>query len=121
MAHGDITHIDIPVTDHARAKHFYGALFGWDIVDYPGYENYPMWRAPNQISGGGLPGRDMGMTEVTSYVEVDSIDDALAKVRANGGSVVQEKMPITDTSWSAVFEDPDGNTLALYEGETSAD
>ncbi|GMA35300.1 hypothetical protein GCM10025876_15040 [Demequina litorisediminis] len=54
MAHGDITHIDIPVSDLDRAKHFYGLLFGWQIAAPPGFEDYPMWQAPNKISGGGL-------------------------------------------------------------------
>lgn len=121
MAHGDITHIDIPVTNHAHAKEFYGSLFGWSFVEVPGFENYPMWQAPNRISGGGLPGPGMGMTQVTSYVEVDSIDDALEKVRAGGGTVTLEKTPISETSWFAMFTDPDGNALALYEGETSTD
>ena len=52
MAHGDITHIDIPVTDLSKASEFYSGLFGWQIAEVPGYEGYPMWRAPNQISGG---------------------------------------------------------------------
>jgi predicted enzyme related to lactoylglutathione lyase len=26
------------------------------------------------------------------------------------------KSPITDTSWWAVFEDPDGNVIGLFEG-----
>ena len=52
MAHGDITHIDIPVSDLGRAAGFYSDLFGWDIAEIPGFEGYPMWQAPNQISGG---------------------------------------------------------------------
>ena len=57
MAHGDITHIDIPVSDTGRAQGFYQALFGWQIAEVPGYEGYPMWQAPNKISGGGLAPR----------------------------------------------------------------
>jgi predicted enzyme related to lactoylglutathione lyase len=118
MGHGDITHIDIPVSDMQRASAFYGALFGWQIAEVPGYEGYPMWRAPNQISGGGLAPRSEGFTEPRSYVEVNSIDDALATVKENGGKVVMERQPISETSWWAIFEDPDGNHVGLYEGTT---
>lgn len=38
MAHGDITHIDIPVGDMERAKAFYSGLFGWEIAEIPGFE-----------------------------------------------------------------------------------
>lgn len=119
MPHGDITHIDIPVTDMDRAKGFYTTLFGWQIAELPGFEGYPMWQAPNRISGGGLAPRSEGFTQPRSYVEVDSIDDTLAKARENGGTVVMEKQPISETSWWAVLQDPDGNTVGLYEGTTA--
>lgn len=119
MAHGDITHIDIPVSDTARATEFYSGLFGWQISEMPGFEGYPMWQAPNKISGGGLAPREQGLTQPRSYVEVDSIDETLEKVRASGGGVAMEKMPITDTSWWAVFTDLDGNEVGLYEGTTN--
>ncbi|NNM45283.1 VOC family protein [Knoellia koreensis] len=118
MPHGDITHIDIPVTDMDRAKGFYSGLFGWEIAAPPGYEDYPMWRAPNQISGGGLAPRAEGFETPRSYVEVDSIDDAVAKAKDSGGTVVMEKSPISETSWYAVIADPDGNNIGLYEGVT---
>ena len=119
MPHGDITHIEIPVSDNARASEFYRGLFGWNIEEYPGYEGYPMWQAPNKISGGGLTARGENATSPVSYVEVDSIDETLAKVTASGGEVVNPKTPISETSWSASFRDPDGNEIGIYEGTTS--
>ncbi len=121
MAHGDITHIDIPVTDMDRATTFYGSLFGWQIAEVPGFEGYPMWQAPNKISGGGLAPRSDGFTQPRSYVEVDSIDATLAKVRDAGGTVVMERSEISPTSWWAIFTDPDGNHVGLYEGTTETD
>lgn len=118
MAHGDITHIDIPVSDMGRAQAFFSALFGWQIAEVEGFEGYPMWQAPNKVSGGGLAPRSEGFTQPRSYVEVDSIDDTLAKVTELGGTVQMEKSPITGTSWWAIFTDPDGNTIGLYEGTT---
>ena len=118
MPHGDITHIDNPVTDMERAKAFYSGLFGWQISAPPGFEDYPMWSAPNKISGGGLAPRSDGFTQPRSYVEVDSIDDTLAQVEASGGKTLMAKSPISETSWWAIFADPDGNEVGLYEGIT---
>lgn len=118
MPHGDITHIDIPVSDLTKATAFYSELFGWKIEEVPGYEGYPMWQAPNKVSGGGLAPRSEGFTQPRSYVEVDSIDDALAAATSNGGKVLMEKMAISETSWWAAFADPDGNSIGLYEGAT---
>ena len=116
MAHGDITHIDIPVSDMARASDFYGRLFGWNISEMPGFEGYPMWSAPNGISGGGLAPRSDDFTQPRSYVEVDSIDDTIAAVTEVGGSVAMQKAPITESSAWAVIVDPDGNHIGLVEG-----
>jgi len=116
MAHGDITHIDIPVSDMARATDFYGRLFGWNIAEMPGFEGYPMWSAPNGISGGGLAPRDAEFTQPRSYVEVDSIDDTITAATKAGGTVAMEKTPITETSAWAVLVDPDGNHIGLFEG-----
>lgn len=118
MSHGDITHVDIPVSDLEKAGEFYGEVFGWRISAPPGFEDYPMWQAPNKISGGGLAPRSPDFTQPRSTVEVDSIDETLATVERIGGSVVMPKSPITDTSWWAVFADPDGNHIGLYEGAT---
>ncbi|GAA3547792.1 glyoxalase [Aeromicrobium flavum] len=118
MAHGDITHVDIPVADTRRAQEFYGRLFGWKMTEYPGFEGYPMWQAPNEISGGGLAPRSEGFTQPRSYVEVDSIEETLAAAKEQGARVVMERQPISETSWWAIFEDPDGNVIGLYEGVT---
>ena len=120
MAHGDITHIDIPVTDTEKSAAFYGELFGWRIAEVPGFEGYPMWQAPNEISGGGLAPRDEGFTQPRSYVEVDSIDETLAKATTSGGTVLRGKEPISASSWWAVLADPDGNHIGLYESHTDA-
>lgn len=116
MAHGDITHIEIPVSDKAKATSFYGAMFGWQIAEVPGYDGYPMWQAPNKLSGGGLVDRTPETTQPVSYVEVDSIDELLAKVVELGGSVAHAKAAIDEhSSWASVV-DPDGNVIGLYEG-----
>ncbi|WP_332641639.1 VOC family protein [Aeromicrobium sp.] len=115
MAHGDITHVDIPVSDNARATAFYSTLFGWQMSEF---EGLPMWQAPNEISGGMLAPRSEGFTQPRSTVEVDSIDETLALAVEHGGKVLAEKSPISETSWWAVFEDPDGNHIGIYEGVT---
>lgn len=121
MPHGDITHIDIPVSDTAAATAFYSRLFGWQINEIPGFEGYPMWQAPNEISGGGLAPREGGFTQPRSYVEVDSIEETLTAVVEQGGEVVMDRSPISETSWWAIFRDLDGNEIGLYEGVTETE
>ena len=64
MAHGDITHIDIPVRDMQAASRFSGTLFGWDIREIPGFEGYPLWSAPNWWASFRDPdGNEIGLFE----------------------------------------------------------
>nr|WP_274636595.1 VOC family protein [Microbacterium bovistercoris] len=116
MPHGDVTHLEIPVSDFAAGSDFYHKLFGWSIADVPGYEDYPMWQGPNGVGGGALVKRTADFSQPRSTVEVDSIDDVLAQVEQAGGKVLTPRSPISETSWWAVFEDPDGNVIGLFEG-----
>ena len=116
MAHGDITHLEIPVSDLDKATAFYSNVFGWQIAEMEGFEGYPMFRAPNGVSGGALTQREEGFTQPRSMVEVDSIDEAMQQATEQGATAVIAKTEITPTSWWAVFADPDGNHVGLYEG-----
>lgn len=116
MAHGDITHVEFPVSSFAAASELYARLFGWEISAPPGFEDYPMFQAPNGVSGGALTPRDEASGQPLAYVEVDSIDAVLAEAEASGATVIRPRSEITETSWWAVLEDPDGNRLGLFEG-----
>lgn len=121
MAHGDITHVELPVTDFAAATAFFGGVFGWNIAEQAGFEGYPMWSAPNGISGGGLVERTNDVTQPRIIVEVDSIEAALASAKDMGGTVLLERSPITETSAWAAFTDPDDNVIGIYEETAKPD
>ncbi len=44
MAHGEITHIELPSDDPERAKSFYEGMFGWEIGSMPEFPNYGLFR-----------------------------------------------------------------------------
>jgi predicted enzyme related to lactoylglutathione lyase len=119
MKHGDFTHIEIPADDTARARRFYGELFGWSFQDeIPGFEGYHMFSTPVGEEGmAGAIGKrgEMAPDTVRNYVLVDSIDEALAKIAQLGGSVMEEKHEVEGQGWYAVFTDSEGNELALWE------
>jgi uncharacterized protein len=119
MKHGDFTHIEIPADDTDRARRFHGELFGWKFADeIPGFEGYHMFSTPVGADGmAGAIGKrgEMAPEKVRAYVHVDSIDDALSKVTALGGSVLEGKSVVEGMGWYAVFTDTEGNELALWE------
>jgi predicted enzyme related to lactoylglutathione lyase len=97
----------------AAAK-FYQRLFGWKITPVPEM-NYTMWE-DGSGAGGGFPGvsEDSPTGRVLVYIDSDDIETDLKKVAELGGKVLHAKTEIPQMGWFAIFEDPEGNALALY-------
>lgn len=55
-----------------------------------------------------------------NYIDVDSIDDYIAKIQANGGTLVRPKMGIPEVGYAAVCNDTEGNPIGLFQGDSSA-
>ena len=118
MAHGQITHIELPADDLARARRFYAELFGWEFGEMEGFANYFMFSfGAIERSGGalGLRGESTG-TKVRAYIEADSIDSVLARVAELGGAIVTPRTEIPGQGWFAVINDSEGNEIGMFEG-----
>lgn len=119
-----IVHFEIPTDDMARSEKFYQTVFGWKTQNWQDKytmvetceknEETHMPKEPGKINGGMLMRNVITPTPILT-IQVDSIDDALAKVEAEGGSTVQGKMPIDTMGWTAYFKDSEGNILGLFE------
>ena len=115
--HGEISHIEFPADDLERASSFYSNVFGWELTPMDGYDNYLLFTSGPGDMGGGIGKRgDSAGAVVRNYVAVDSVDDAVAKVTANGGSVVTPKTDI-GIGWYAAVKDTEGNELGLYKSK----
>lgn len=118
MAHGQLTHLEIPADDLPRARRFYSELLGWEIGDMPEFADYPLFSFGTiERAGGalGLRGKTVG-NQLRVYFDVDSIDQVLPKVARLGGKVVEPKTEIPNMGWYAVIDDTEGNQVALYQG-----
>jgi predicted enzyme related to lactoylglutathione lyase len=117
MATNQISHIEFPADDAARAQRFYGELFGWQFQTIPGFEDYFMFSTGSiERAGGaiGLRGQSTG-DKLRIYVTVDSLDETLAKVEPLGGKVNTAKTEVPGQGWYAVITDSEGSELGLYE------
>ena len=115
MAHGEINHIEIPADDPVRAKRYYEAVAGWDIAEPTSVPDYWLFRFAEGFGGGiGRRGVSAGQ-KVRNYLEVDSIEAALAASDANGGTTTEPKNEIPGVGWFAVVNDSEGNELGLFQ------
>jgi predicted enzyme related to lactoylglutathione lyase len=115
MAHGQINHIEIPADDPERARRWYKAVAGWDTADSTNMPNYWLFRFAEGFGGAiGKRGETAGQ-HLRDYLEVDSIDEALAASDANGGRTAEPKNEIPGVGWFAVVHDSEGNELGLFQ------
>lgn len=114
MSKRNVVHVEIPAVDVEAAGRFYHELFGWKLQHVPEM-NYTMWE-DGSGSGGGFPqvSDDNPAGRVLVYIDSDDIEADLKKVEQLGGKVLHPKMEIPGTGWFAIFQDLDGNVLALY-------
>jgi predicted enzyme related to lactoylglutathione lyase len=100
--------------DPGRARDFYAELLGWEVE--PEETGYGVIRRDGAVNGGIRPQQDGEPTHWLVYFTVESCDDAVAAVRAGGGSVIAGPL---DTAMGrvAAVRDPQGAPFAVFEGE----
>ncbi|RMF30121.1 MAG: VOC family protein, partial [Bacteroidetes bacterium] len=57
---------------------------------------------------------------VVNTIAVEDLDAMMEKVKAHGGTIVVEKMPVPTVGWVAYFTDPDGNIHGLWQEDRNA-
>jgi predicted enzyme related to lactoylglutathione lyase len=126
MSAHEIVHIELPATDGSEASQFYSNVFGWKRQSFAG-EPYDYWMfQPEGGPGGGFnPVGDEGVIptkpgDVLLYIDTDNIEDSLSKVESEGGKTLIPRKEITGMGWYAIFTDPTGNRVGLFQGSPAA-
>ncbi|MEO8469853.1 MAG: VOC family protein [Chloroflexota bacterium] len=115
MAHGEMNHIEFPADDPERAKRFYEAVAGWTFSAMEGMPDYWLFRSGEGYGGAiGRRGISTGPT-LRNYIEVDSIEAALAAGQRTGGTIREPKTAIEGMGFYAVLVDPEGTEIGLFE------
>jgi hypothetical protein len=105
-----------------KSVDFYGGLFGWDIPEAENAEQtggYRVALSNGRSVAGAMPLMQEGQPPVwSSYVNVDDAEATAAKVREAGGTVIAEPMDVMDLGRMAVFMDPTGAALGIWQPGT---
>lgn len=117
--HGKICYIFMHSQDPERSGAFYKTVFGWNVrTRDDGSTAFD--DSTGQVSGTWTidrpPARD-GSLEV--HIMVDDLDEAITSIREAGGVVDDTDVHTTREKW-AVFSDPDGNRLGIYQHGSGA-
>lgn len=114
MKPGGIVHVELRAADPAKSKAFYGEIFGWKFEDSPGMD-YTMWKAANDPAGGLMKTEEGQAPQVLNYLMCEDIDATVERIRNAGGMILQSKVEIPQMGWWAVFQEPGGTTMAIFE------
>ncbi|HVS36019.1 MAG TPA: VOC family protein [Gemmataceae bacterium] len=125
-----VVHFEIHAEKPERAAKFYAAVFGWTIQKWAGPVDYWLITTGSAeqrgIDGGLLLRRGPAPAEgqpVNAYVctiSVASVDDSVAAVIANGGTIVLAKMPVPGVGWAAHAKDTEGNIFGMLQPDPAA-
>ena len=113
----NIIWFEIPADKPARAKKFYGKLFGWKINPFPGmpdYQHIDTGGADASPDGGLMKRMHPGHT-ITTYVNVPSVIRAMAKVRQLGGKICRRRTAVPQMGYFAICQDTEKNVFAVWE------
>jgi predicted enzyme related to lactoylglutathione lyase len=113
-----IVHFEVPADDAARAKDFWGSLFGLEFQSYDGPVEYHMFQNDDQTGGAVYP-RQEGEKGLITYFNVDDIDAARQRIQELGGNA-DDKAPVPGMGWYARAEDTEGNSFSLWQTDANA-
>lgn len=118
MAH-EIVHWELMGPDGDALKGFYEGLFGWETEAVPGFDGYNLVAAEQAGIGGAVgKGSEDMPSYLTLYVQVDVVDEHLAKAEAAGAATVVSKTVVPGMVTFGLFSDPAGNVVGVVEAET---
>jgi predicted enzyme related to lactoylglutathione lyase len=110
-APGNFCWVELGTTDQAEARKFYQSLFGWEATEQPmgPGETYTLFRKTGSDAAAGYrlrPDQKGVPPNWQVYVRVASADDAAARARDLGATVLAAPFDVFDAGRMAVFQDP---------------
>jgi predicted enzyme related to lactoylglutathione lyase len=112
FGNGKICYMEIPAVDIQQSATFYQAVFGWH-VRHDDEGNAAFDDAVTEVSGMWVTNRHPATanTGIMVSIMVSNLRETLNLITSNGGGIVEQ-----DASGQlALFTDPAGNTMSLYE------
>lgn len=109
--HHTINYIELPMSDVAATKAFYGQVFGWKFQDWgPTYVSFEGAGIDGGFDADGIQRSDHGALVILYSADLTS---SQAAVEAAGGTITK---PIFSFPGGRRFhfEDPNGNQLAVW-------
>ena len=117
------THFELVSNDLEKTAEFYREVFGWQINKWEGPVDYWLVMTGDESTpgiNGGLMEQNGPFNGTINTIQVDDIDAAIAKVKANGGEIILDKDVIPGVGYQAYFKDNTGIMVGLHQADEQA-
>ncbi len=121
-AAGTPSWVDHAAKDLAGSNSFYSSLFGWEADDQgEDMGHYTLMRKSGKTVAGNMAVMMEGQPSAwTSYVSVEDADATVDRAKKAGAAVFVEPMDVTDIGRMAVFADPTGAAIGIWQPKSFA-
>lgn len=111
-----VVHFELWSQHPDKLAAFYRQAFDWDM-NFLEQMNYHLIEAGEGGIGGGImkPQQGPWPGNMALYISVDDIEKYKARVLEAGGKVVVERQEVPDVGTFALFADPDGRVLGIWQ------
>jgi uncharacterized protein len=116
---GQMVHLEIPAGDTAKAREFWGGLFGWQFQAFEGSPTEYHTTRFSDTQGGAIMEAEGGKRGPRVYFDVDDINAAMARVNELGGEGSQA-LPVPGMGWFGVCKDTEGNEFGFWQNDPNA-
>jgi len=120
---GQFSWHELATTDATKAFDFYSALFGWNKngeMDMGEGGIYQMYGRGETMYGGMYNASPEMPAGWCCYIMVDSVPEALERVKESGGKVLNGPMEVSGGSVVSQCVDPHGALFALHHVPNSS-
>ena len=122
-AQGTPNWVELVTPDQPAAAEFYGALFGWQMVENPLEDGHVY--IVGSLQGDAVAGITFQLPELAGhpafwnvYLAADDVDAVAARVGPAGGIVEAEPFDFFDYGRTARIQDPTGARVSLWQPRT---
>src|SRR5215831_11694012 len=115
-----VVHFEIYTDKPEAVQPFYEHVFGWQFKKFEGgpIEYWMVTTGDDETPGinGGMTRPREGQSPGTiNTITVESLDETIRQIEAQGGSICVPKMVIPNVGWLAYAQDPAGNVFGVLE------
>lgn len=107
---GSLDYVELPATDIAATKRFYGSVFGWNFTDYG--PDYVAFEIDGRSGGFNTERRTVASGGPLVVLYAGDLDATEEKVRQAGAAILSREAFTGGRRFH--FRDPNGNEVAVW-------